>query len=105
MTGYIVNCEMESCGPVLLLTRSTFWKDLPPGGALFADTREATVFPSRAEARAAIKRTMAYWREVHDRHHDWPDDAYSIRKLANNQAERCVPASAPALGSRAGGAE
>lgn len=79
---YVVNCEMEGgSGPLVLVKKSTFWKSIPQGGVLLDDSREATVFGTRREARAAITRTMDYWHNVHNRHHDWPDDAYSVRRL------------------------
>jgi hypothetical protein len=80
MNGFIVNEEMGG-GPCVLLKHNTsMWKNVPRGGVLLNDTREVTVFATRKKARAAIKRTMAWWR-AQGRHLDWPRDAYAIRRL------------------------
>ncbi|NQU75726.1 MAG: hypothetical protein HQ546_05370 [Planctomycetes bacterium] len=81
-SGFIVNEEMGG-GPAVLVERSAFWKDIPAGGVLLNDTREAAVFPTRKAARAAIRRTMAWW-HAQGRHQNWPDDAYAIRRLVAN---------------------
>ena len=80
--GYIVNEEMGG-GPSVLVERSTFWKDIPPGGVLLNNTRAVTVFASRKAARAAIRRTMQWW-HAQGRHADWPDDAYAVRRCEAN---------------------
>jgi hypothetical protein len=78
--GYIVVEEMGG-GPCVLLTRdNSVWKNVPAGGICLSDTRETTVFPTRALARAAIRRTWAYWGQL-NRKGNWPDDAYTIRRL------------------------
>ena len=82
--GFIVNEEMGGGPSVLLEEDKHGWVNIPRGGVLFNDTRAVTVFPTRKAARAAIKRTMGYWHLL-GRHHDWPDDAYSIRRLVAQQ--------------------
>ena len=75
--GYIVNCEMGAGGPMVLVKLSDrLWKDVPRGGVLLLDTQKVSVFPSRSAALDAIKRTESY-----RPHPEWPNDAYSIRRL------------------------
>lgn len=81
MSGYIVNCEMEAGGPTVLRTRpNSIWPHVPPAGVLLQSGRMATVFATRADAEAAIRRTMSWW-DSQGRYLDWPDDSYTVRRL------------------------
>lgn len=78
--GFIV-CSCYWGDPLGLVTESTsLWQDVPRAGILLRESRTAAVFPSRACARAAIRRTVAYFKR---RRGDCPDpfEGFEIRRL------------------------
>lgn len=85
--GYIVNEEMGGGPSVLLKRDNDVWKNIPRGGVLLSSTREVTIFHTRPAARAAIRRTMAWW-HAQRRCQDWPDDAYTIRRVVATEARK-----------------
>ena len=65
--GYIV-CDEDWCHPLSRLKRDNeAWKSVPAAGILLKETREASMFCTRAAALSAVARTRNYFRRVHNR--------------------------------------
>lgn len=62
----VIDTDLET--PLWLLKRdNALWKHVPADGVLLIGAKKATVFPTRAAAKRAIKSTRAYFLSCHPR--------------------------------------
>lgn len=79
VSGFIV-CSRKFDAPLILVTKSCIvWRNVPSAGILLRENRSAAVFPTRAAAYAAIRRTVTYFERTVG-HRD-PFEGFVIRKL------------------------